>query len=117
MSKAGVIQRVYDGISLGWQHGGWRRRACGARGLSQSEVARRGGVHRQSVNRWTRELEPSGMRGLRPAGHTGRPAKLNRAQLHELEGALKRGAAAVGNQSGRWTAGRVRQLIADQTGV
>jgi hypothetical protein len=37
--------------------------------------------------------------------------------LHELEGALKRGAAAVGYQSGRWTAGRVRQLIAYQTGV
>jgi hypothetical protein len=31
MSKAGVIQRVYDGISLGWQRGGWRRRAGGAR--------------------------------------------------------------------------------------
>jgi transposase len=97
------------------------RRLAAARlrraGLSQSEVARRVGVHRQSVNRWARELEPSGMRGLRPAGHTGRPAKLNRAQLHELEGALKRGAAAVGYQSGRWTAGRVRQLIAYQTGV
>ena len=91
--------------------------ALAARGSQPVRGGAAGGSARQSVNRWARELEPSGMRGLRPAGHTGRPAKLNRAQLHELEGALKRGAAAVGNQSGRWTAGRVRQLIADQTGV
>src|SRR5271170_1374396 len=43
-------------------------------GLSQSEVARELGVHRQSVSRWARELEQSGVRGLRKAKHTGRTA-------------------------------------------
>ena len=42
-------------------------------GLSQSEVARAVGVHRQSVSRWAQELERSGVRGLRQAKRTGRP--------------------------------------------
>jgi transposase len=86
-------------------------------GLSQSAVAREVGVHRQSVSRWARELEQAGIRGLRKAGHTGRPAKLNPAQLREIERALKRGAEALGYQSGLWTAGRVRELIEYQSGV
>ena len=86
-------------------------------GLSQSEVARKVGVHRQSVSRWARELEQSGVRGLRKAEHTGRPPKLSPAQLRELERALKRGPEALGYANGLWTAGRVRDLIADRTGV
>ena len=98
-----------------------RRRLEAARllrqGLGHSEVARAVGVHRQSVNRWARELGESGLRGLRKAGRTGRPAKLNPAQLRDLERALKRGPEACGYSGGLWTAGRVRNLIADRTGV
>src|SRR6266436_7749456 len=65
-------------------------------GLSQSEVARAVGVHRQSVSRWARELTESGVRGLRKAKRIGRPPKLNPAQLRELERALKRGPEAFG---------------------
>jgi transposase len=86
-------------------------------GLSQSEVAREVGVHRQSVSRWARELGQSGVRGLRKAEHTGRPPKLSPAQLRELERALKRGPEACGYASGLWTASRVRDLIARRTGV
>ena len=86
-------------------------------GFRQSEVARRVGVHRQSVSRWARELEQSGVRGLRKAGRTGRPAKLSPAQLRELERALKRGPEAFGYATGLWTAGRVRDLIESRTGV
>ena len=86
-------------------------------GLSQSEVARAVGVHRQSVSRWARELEESGLRGLRKAKHAGRPARLNPAQLRDLERALKRGPEAFGFASGLWTAGRVRDLIEYRTGV
>ncbi len=60
-------------------------------GLSQAEVARKVGVHRQSVSRWARELEQSGLRGLRKAERTGRPPRLSAAQLRDLERALKRG--------------------------
>jgi len=86
-------------------------------GLSQSQVARAVGVHRQSVSRWARELEQSGVRGLRQAKHTGRPPKLSPAQLRDLERALKRGPEAFGFVSGLWTAGRVRDLIEYRTGV
>lgn len=98
-----------------------RRRMEAARllrqGLGQSEVARAVGVHRQSVSRWARELDESGIRGLRKAGRTGRPAKLRPAQLRDLERALKRGPEAFGYASGLWTAARVRDLIEERTGV
>ena len=86
-------------------------------GLSQSQVARAVGVHRQSVSRWARELEQAGVRGLRQAKRTGRPPKLSPAQLRALERALKRGPEAFGYATGLWTAGRVRELIEDRTGV
>lgn len=86
-------------------------------GLNQSEVARRVEVHRQSVSRWARELEESGVRGLRKAGRTGRPPKLTAAQLRDLERALKRGPEAFGFASGLWTASRVRDLIEYRSGV
>ncbi len=98
-----------------------RRRLAAARllrqGLSQSEVARRVDVHRQSVSRWARELEQSGMGGLRQAKRTGRPPRLNAAQLRDLEHALKRGPEACGFTTGLWTARRVRDLIEYRTGV
>jgi transposase len=86
-------------------------------GLSQSAVAREVGVHRQSVSRWARELEQSGVRGLRKAKRNGRPAKLTAAQLRDLERALKRGPEALGFDTGLWTASRVRELIEYRTGV
>jgi putative transposase len=86
-------------------------------GLSQSEVARRVGVHRQSVSRWACELAQSGVRGLRKAKQFGRPAKLTAAQLRELERALERGPEAFGFATGLWSASRVRDLIEYRTGV
>jgi transposase len=86
-------------------------------GLNQSAVARALGVHRQSVSRWARELEESGVRGLRKAGRTGRPAKLSPAQLRDLERALRRGPEVFGYATGLWTAARVRDLIEHRTAV
>ena len=86
-------------------------------GVSQSEAARRLGVHRQSVIRWTRQLERAGKRGLRKAGRAGRSPKLIAAQLRELERALQRGPEAHGFNTGLWSAARVRDLIEYRTGV
>src|SRR6516162_2478786 len=86
-------------------------------GLSQSEVARRVEVHRQSVSRWAYELERSGVRGLRRAKRSVRPPRLSAAQLRDLEQALKRGPEAYGFATGLWTARRVRDLIEYRTGV
>ncbi|MGA8568177.1 MAG: IS630 family transposase [Candidatus Binataceae bacterium] len=86
-------------------------------GVSQSEVARRLGVHRQSVIRWARQLAQSGRAGLKQAGRAGRKPKLSARQLRQIEQALRRGPEALGYASGLWTAGRVRALIEDQCGV
>src|SRR5260370_18915055 len=86
-------------------------------GLSQAQVARAVGGHRQSVSRWAQELEQSGVCGLRQASRTGRPPKLSPAQLRDLERTLQRGREAFGFASGLWTASRVRALIEYRTGV
>jgi transposase len=74
--------------------------SSGDTSFGQSEVARELGVHRQSVSRWARELEQSGVRALRKAERTGRPPKLSTAQLRKLERALKRGPEVFGYASG-----------------
>jgi len=113
MGNAAGVRRDFEALE--------RRRLEAARllrqGLGQSAVARAVGVHRQSVSRWARELGEAGLRGLRKAARTGRPAKLSPGQLPALERALKRGPEACGYVSGLWTAGRVRGLIEDRTGV
>jgi transposase len=86
-------------------------------GVSQSEVARRLGVHRQSVIRWARQLTQSGRAGLKKAGRAGRKPRLSGTQLKQIEHALKRGPEVLGYASGLWTASRVRKLIEDQCGV
>src|ERR1019366_5349030 len=86
-------------------------------GVSQSEVARRLGGHRQSVIRWARRLAHSGKAGLKKAGRAGRKPRLSGAQLKQIEHALKRGPEALGYATGLWTASRGRELIEDRCGV
>ena len=76
------------------------------RGVSQSEVARRLRVHRQSVIRWARYLAQSGKAGLKKAGRAGRKPRLSSTQLKQIEHALKRGPEALGYAAGLWTASR-----------
>src|SRR5487761_1471096 len=64
-----------------------------SKGISQSEVARQVGAHRQSVSRWTRQLEREGRPGL------------------------KRGPEQLGNETKLWTAVRVAHLIEQECGV
>src|SRR5947199_53978 len=61
------------------------------RGVSEAEVARRVGVHRQSVNRWAQQLAKGGRQALKRAMRTGRPPKLSAADRKRLERGLKRG--------------------------
>ena len=44
-----------------------------AKGIHQSELARRVGVHRQSVSRWAQQLKAEGLDGLTTAVRAGRP--------------------------------------------
>jgi len=84
------------------------------RGLSQAEVARRVGVHRQSVSRW-RKAE--GRAGWKAAGRAGRKPRLSPADLQRLERGLKQGPQALGYATQLWTARRVVELIERTWGV
>ncbi len=92
-----------------------RRRLQAARLLEQkvpeAEVARRVGVHRQSVNRWARQLAGGGRQALKRAPRAGRPPQLSTADRQRLVEGLKRGPQALGYRTDLWTAGRVADLI------
>ena len=88
-----------------------------AKGLSQSEVARQVGAHRQSVSRWAAELHATGLTGLKKAGRAGRKPRLSAAQINQIERGLKRGPQALGYATSLWTANRVVHLIEQEWGV
>ena len=98
-----------------------RRRLQAARlltqGLSEAEVARRVGVHRQSVNRWATQLAAGGRSALKRAPRTGRPPKLSTADRRRIEAGLKRGPEALGYRTSVWTAWRVADVIERECGV
>src|SRR5467141_2603141 len=113
MGNAAGVRRDFAGLE--------RRRMAAAQllkqGVSEREVARRLGVHRQSVIRWARQLLQAGRAGVKQAGRAGRKPKLSASQLRKIEQALRGGPEALGYASGLWTAGRVRELIEHQCGV
>ena len=98
-----------------------RRRLRAARllskGLHEAEVARRVGVHRQSVNRWQRQLTQSGSSALRRAGRAGRKPRLEASDLHRIEAGLKQGPEALGYATSLWTTRRVVELIEKVSGA
>jgi transposase len=87
------------------------------KGYSEAEVARRVGVHRQSVNRWAKDLAAGGRRALKRAGRAGRKPRLSAADLARIEVALKEGPEAHGFGTSLWTAWRVADLIERVCGV
>jgi len=92
-----------------------RRRMQAVRLLQQNvpeaEVARRVGVHRQSVNRWARKLAEGGRQALKRAPRAGRPSQLSAADRQRIVEGLKRGPEALGYRTSLWTAWRVADLI------
>jgi transposase len=86
-------------------------------GIHQAEVARRVGVHRQSVGRWAQQLDRGGVRALQRAGRAGRKARLRPEDLRRIEKGLKRGPEALGYESGLWTSARVAHLIQEECGI
>lgn len=98
-----------------------RRRLQAARllqkGVSEAEVARRVGVHRQSVNRWAQQVAEGGRAALKRAPRTGRPPQLASDDLRGIEAGLTRGPEALGYRTSLWTAWRVADLIERECGV
>lgn len=87
------------------------------RGWSEAAVARRVGVHRQSVNRWAKQLAEGGRPALRKAGRAGRKPRLSEADRRRIVAGLKQGPEALGYETGLWTSWRVADLIERECGV
>ena len=81
------------------------------RGWKEAAVARRVGVHRQSVNRWAKQL------ALRKSPRDGRKPQLSAADLRRIVEGLQRGPEALGYETGLWTSWRVADLIERECGV
>ena len=98
-----------------------RRRMRGARllekGLSEAEVARRVGAHRQSVNRWAQKLRKGGRPALKRARRTGRPPKLSAGDLRRIKQALRRGPGTIDSKTGLRVGWRPADLIERECGV
>jgi putative transposase len=88
-----------------------------SQGVSQSEVARQVGAHRQSVSRWAAELKAQGPAGLKRASRAGRKPRLSEGDLVRIARMLQQGPRAFGYTTELWTAQRVRDVIARKCGV
>jgi transposase len=88
-----------------------------AQGVAEAEVARRVGVHRQSVNRWAKQLAEHGRAGLKHPKRAGRKPRLSSEDLRRIEGALKQGPEAFGFTTNLWTSERVGLVIERTCGV
>jgi len=85
-------------------------------GVTQAEVSRQLGVHKQSVNRWHQTWKKKGAKALKKAGRAGRKSRLRTEQLYQLCQGLKEGPEALGYGTSLWTTWRVADLIERQTG-
>ncbi|MFJ8498171.1 winged helix-turn-helix domain-containing protein [Streptomyces sp. NPDC093992] len=82
-----------------------------------SEVARAVGMHPESVRRWKRLWEQGGVQALRRRPATGRPPRLDDAQVEAVRTALEQGARAHGFEADLWTLERVGVVVERVTGV
>ncbi|MFJ6054597.1 helix-turn-helix domain-containing protein [Streptomyces sp. NPDC092307] len=86
-------------------------------GVSNAEIARAVGVCAESVRRWRRAWEKGGTSALRRRAATGRPPKLDNAQIETVRAAPERGARAHGPEADLWTLERVGTVVTRVTGV
>ena len=87
------------------------------KGYSQSEVARRVGLHRQSVSQWAAELREKGRAGLKQAGRAGRKSRRSAQPSKTIAQGLQQGPEALGYGTSLWTSARVAHLIERECGV
>jgi transposase len=102
-----AIQRDFKGM----EKRRFRAFALLEKGFSQSEVARRTCVSRQSVSRWNQQRLNGGKEALRAAGRAGRKPRLVPEQERELIEILLAGPEAAGFPTPIWTLERVAKVI------
>jgi transposase len=82
-----------------------------------SEVARAVGMHPERVRRWKRLWERGGAEALRRRPVTGRPPRLDDAQVEAVRAALGQGARVHGFEADLWTLERVGVVVERVTGA
>lgn len=82
--------------------------------MSQAQIARHLGVHRQSVSRWAQQLEQGGLQVLRCRDKVGRKPHLDASQWQQVLNLLQEGAQAAGFTTERWTLWRIQWLIQEK---
>ncbi|MET8509908.1 helix-turn-helix domain-containing protein [Streptomyces sp. NPDC004787] len=75
------------------------------------------GVSEEGVRRWRRVWEEGGTNGLRRRPATGRPPKLDDAQVEQVRTALEQGAQAHGFEADLWLPEGVGLVVERVTGV
>ena len=88
-----------------------------ALGISQTEVARRLNVSRQTVGRWMYRKRMLGDQGLRRSSQVGRKGHLDAEQRALLARFLASPPETLGYEPGQWTCARVAHLIESRFGV
>ena len=113
MGNPAGVRRDFVGLELRRREGAELLR----QGVHPAEVARRVGVHRQSVGRWAKQLDKGGLRALKRAGRAGRKARLRPEDLRRIERGLKRGPEEQGEEGAGGPSARVAHLIESECGV
>jgi transposase len=86
-------------------------------GMKQADVARKYGVNRSNVSRWTKKLKKEGEPGLQMRKAKGAEPKLNLKQRESLIEILVAGAKNYGFKTDLWTGKRVCKVIKKEFGV
>ncbi|GAA1287868.1 hypothetical protein GCM10009579_58900 [Streptomyces javensis] len=86
-------------------------------GRPHAQIAGMLGVSPESVRRWKRQWEQGGAPALRRSPATGRPPKLDDAQVEKVRAALEQGAQAHGFEADLWTLERVGLVVERVTGA
>jgi transposase len=87
-----------------------------AQGLSPPAVARLLGDAPRTVEYWVHRFEANGLAGLREGARSGRPSRLDPAQVAQVQAALRGSPAEVGLRGNLWD-GKTLSAYVRQLGV
>jgi len=92
------------------------RRAAVAQGLTCSQVSPLLGDAPRSVEYWVRHFEERGLAGLVEGARPGRPQRLSKAQLQEVDTVLRRAPSEVGLSGTLWDGKTLQVWLARRYG-
>ena len=80
----------------------------------RAEIAARAGADTQTLCDWVKRYDAKGIEGLRDSARPGRPPKLDGERTAEVAAWLDAGSDPDAGEPSRWTAGCIRERIAER---